>query len=322
MTAADEKVVGWDAIGHLVDAVEASVASHGQLLCRVAKPPVGEQMQEVLVATMRGRGALTNVDPPAAIQVLMALVNALEPRLIGEHALAALEKAAQETAGEMTVSAAGTIHAVITQQLAAEPAGLLRRLLQLLAAAVDAGQNLRDLAFVWGPLLGVPSTSVTAMEALLTSERKLPAKHPGRLGVRRRAVTNLSIAANCGTLAEEEARFAEATGDEFDERFAATLALSVEGDLNAAAKAWCKINKQWPDKPCLYNVFIANLHNNIDTEKLLSIFATFGTISSAFISGDLGYVSYDSQEAATLAISLMNRRILVNKPLHVWAMGC
>lgn len=192
MTAADEKVVGWDAIGHLVDAVEASVASHGQLLCRVAKPPVGEQMQEVLVATMRGRGALTNVDPPAAIQVLKALVNALEPRLIGEHALAALERAAQETAGEMTVSAAGTIHAVITQQLAAEPAGLLRRLLQLLAAAVDAGQNLRDLAFVWGPLLGVPSTSVTAMEALLTSERKLPAKHPGRLGVRRRAVTNLS----------------------------------------------------------------------------------------------------------------------------------
>ena len=56
----------------------------------------------------------------------------------------------------------------------------------------DAGQNLHDLAFVWGPLLGVPSTSVTAMEALLTSERKLPAKYPGRLGVRRRAVTNLS----------------------------------------------------------------------------------------------------------------------------------
>jgi len=180
MAAADEKVVGWDAIGHLVAAVEASVATHGKLLCKEAKPPVGEQMQEVLVATMRGRDALANVDPPAVIQVLKALVNALEPRLIGDHALVALKKAAQETAGEMTISAAGTIHAVITQQLAAEPAGLLRRLLQLLAAAVDAGQPMRDLAFVWGPLLGVPSESVTAMEALLTSERKLPATHPTR----------------------------------------------------------------------------------------------------------------------------------------------
>jgi len=54
-------------------------------------------------------------------------------------------------------------------------------------------------------------------------------------------------------LAEAEARRAEATGDEYDKRFADAAALSAEGDHNAAAKAWRKIIKEWPDRPSPYH---------------------------------------------------------------------
>jgi len=50
------------------------------------------------------------------------------------------------------------------------------------------------------------------------------------------------------SIAEAEARDAEATGDEYDKRFAAAMALVAEEDLHAAAKAWRKIIKEWPAK--------------------------------------------------------------------------
>jgi len=64
------------------------------------------------------------------------------------------------------------------------------------------------------------------------------------------------------SLAEAEARRAEATGDEYDKRFAAAVALSAAGDHNAEAKAWRKIIKQWPDRPATYgNLAIALQHS-------------------------------------------------------------
>jgi len=52
--------------------------------------------------------------------------------------------------------------------------------------------------------------------------------------------------------AEAAARRAEATGDEYQKRIAAGIALNAEGDHNAAAKAWRKMIKEWPDKPVPY----------------------------------------------------------------------
>ena len=51
------------------------------------------------------------------------------------------------------------------------------------------------------------------------------------------------------SLAEAEARRAEATGSEYDKRFAAAVALNTEGDSHGAVKAWRKIIKQWPNAP-------------------------------------------------------------------------
>ena len=54
------------------------------------------------------------------------------------------------------------------------------------------------------------------------------------------------------SLAEAEARRAERTGDELDKRFADALALGAEGDFHAAAKAWRKMIKEWPEQPMPY----------------------------------------------------------------------
>jgi len=55
------------------------------------------------------------------------------------------------------------------------------------------------------------------------------------------------------SLAEAEARRAEATGSEYQKRFAAALALNAQGDHNAAAKAWRKTIKEWPELPGPYH---------------------------------------------------------------------
>jgi len=55
------------------------------------------------------------------------------------------------------------------------------------------------------------------------------------------------------SVAEEEARRAEATGSEFDKRFADAVALNAKGDYHAEAKAWRKLIKERPDEPVAYH---------------------------------------------------------------------
>ena len=55
------------------------------------------------------------------------------------------------------------------------------------------------------------------------------------------------------SLAEAEARHTERTGSEYDKRFAAALALNAEGDHHAAARAWRKFIKEWPEEPGAYH---------------------------------------------------------------------
>jgi len=52
--------------------------------------------------------------------------------------------------------------------------------------------------------------------------------------------------------AEAQAREAERTGSELHKRVAVAVALMAEDDHNAAAKAWRKIIKEWPDQPTPY----------------------------------------------------------------------
>jgi len=72
------------------------------------------------------------------------------------------------------------------------------------------------------------------------------------------------------------------------------------------------------------NLYIKNLEDTIDDEKLRKEFEPYGTITSAKIMYDdkgiskgFGFVCFSSPEEATKAVTDMNGRIVVSKPLYV-----
>lgn len=72
------------------------------------------------------------------------------------------------------------------------------------------------------------------------------------------------------------------------------------------------------------NLFVKNLDDTIDSEKLEEEFKPFGTITSARVMVDetgkskgFGFVCFSSPEEATKAITEMNQRMLLSKPLYV-----
>lgn len=72
------------------------------------------------------------------------------------------------------------------------------------------------------------------------------------------------------------------------------------------------------------NLYIKNLEDGIDDERLRTEFAQFGTITSAKVMKDekgqskgFGFVCFSSPDEATKAVTEMNGRIIVTKPLYV-----
>lgn len=77
------------------------------------------------------------------------------------------------------------------------------------------------------------------------------------------------------------------------------------------------------------NLYVKNLDDNIDDERLRKEFSQFGTITSAKVmtegrnkaeagrSKGFGFVCFSSPEEATKAVTEMNGRIVVSKPLYV-----
>lgn len=71
------------------------------------------------------------------------------------------------------------------------------------------------------------------------------------------------------------------------------------------------------------NLYVKNLDDSIDDERLRKEFSQFGTITSAKImteggrSKGFGFVCFSSPEEATKAVTEMNGRIIVSKPLYV-----
>lgn len=72
------------------------------------------------------------------------------------------------------------------------------------------------------------------------------------------------------------------------------------------------------------NLYIKNLEDGIDDERLRQEFQTYGTITSAKVMKDdktqskgFGFVCFSSPDEATKAVTEMNGRIIVTKPLYV-----
>merc|ERR1711930_46926 len=72
-----------------------------------------------------------------------------------------------------------------------------------------------------------------------------------------------------------------------------------------------------------WEVKLSTLDDTIDDERLRTEFAPFGTITSAKVmceegrSKGFGFVCFSSPEEATKAVTEMNGRIIVSKPLYV-----
>lgn len=71
------------------------------------------------------------------------------------------------------------------------------------------------------------------------------------------------------------------------------------------------------------NLYVKNLDDTIDDEMLRKEFANFGTITSAKVMCDggrskgFGFVCFNAPDEATRAVTEMNGKILVSKPLYV-----
>merc|ERR1719418_374180 len=71
------------------------------------------------------------------------------------------------------------------------------------------------------------------------------------------------------------------------------------------------------------NLYVKNLDDTIDDNKLRQEFEPFGTITSAKVMSEegrskgFGFVCFSSPEEATKAVTEMNGRIIVAKPLYV-----
>merc|ERR1719334_689905 len=71
------------------------------------------------------------------------------------------------------------------------------------------------------------------------------------------------------------------------------------------------------------NLYVKNLDDAIDDERLRKEFSQFGTITSARVmtengrSKGFGFVCFSSPEEATKAVTEMNGKIIVTKPLYV-----
>ncbi|XP_064596927.1 polyadenylate-binding protein 1A-like isoform X2 [Liolophura sinensis] len=133
----------------------------------------------------------------------------------------------------------------------------------------------------------------------------------------------------CGFVSFEDPEAAERAVEELNGReingrilFAGRAQKNAERQPNLKEK-FERLKMERANRSRDVNLYVKHLEDTIDDEKLRKEFSQFGTITSAKVMRDggrstgFGFVCFSSPEEATKAVTEMNGRIIVSKPLYV-----
>uniref|UniRef100_F6ZZL4 Poly(A) binding protein, cytoplasmic 1 n=1 Tax=Xenopus tropicalis TaxID=8364 RepID=F6ZZL4_XENTR len=166
--------------------------------------------------------------------------------------------------------------------------------------------------------------AIDKMNGMLLNDRKVfvgrfksRKEREAELGARAKEFTNVYIK-NFGEDMDDE-RLKEMFG-----KYGPALSVKVMTDDNGKSKGFGFVSfERHEDAQKGVNLYVKNLDDGIDDERLRKEFSPFGTITSAKVmmeggrSKGFGFVCFSSPEEATKAVTEMNGRIVATKPLYV-----
>ncbi|KTG47747.1 hypothetical protein cypCar_00034298 [Cyprinus carpio] len=186
------------------------------------------------------------------------------------------------------------------------------------------GNILSCYGFVHFETQEAANRAIETMNGMLLNDRKVFVGHfksrkerEAELGAKAMEFTNVYIK-NFG-----EDIDSEKLNGIFSE-FGKTLSVCVMTDERGHSRGFGFVNfENHGDARRGVNLYVKNLDDSIDDEKLRKEFAPYGTITSAKVMTDgghsrgFGFVCFSSPEEATKAVTEMNGRIVSTKPLYV-----
>ncbi|XP_032465638.1 polyadenylate-binding protein 1 isoform X3 [Phocoena sinus] len=166
--------------------------------------------------------------------------------------------------------------------------------------------------------------AIEKMNGMLLNDRKVfvgrfksRKEREAELGARAKEFTNVYIK-NFGEDMDDE-RLKDLFG-----KFGPALSVKVMTDESGKSKGFGFVSfERHEDAQKGVNLYVKNLDDGIDDERLRKEFSPFGTITSAKVmmeggrSKGFGFVCFSSPEEATKAVTEMNGRIVATKPLYV-----
>ncbi|XP_070260894.1 polyadenylate-binding protein 4 isoform X5 [Myotis yumanensis] len=182
----------------------------------------------------------------------------------------------------------------------------------------------KGYAFVHFETQEAADKAIEKMNGMLLNDRKVfvgrfksRKEREAELGAKAKEFTNVYIK-NFGEEVDDESL------KELFSQFGKTLSVKVMRDPTGKSKGFGFVSyEKHEDANKGVNLYIKNLDDTIDDEKLRKEFSPFGSITSAKVmledgrSKGFGFVCFSSPEEATKAVTEMNGRIVGSKPLYV-----
>ncbi|XP_042743775.1 polyadenylate-binding protein 4 isoform X2 [Lagopus leucura] len=182
----------------------------------------------------------------------------------------------------------------------------------------------KGYAFVHFETQDAADRAIEKMNGMLLNDRKVfvgrfksRKEREAELGAKAKEFTNVYIK-NFGDDMDDERL------KELFSKYGKTLSVKVMTDPTGKSKGFGFVSfEKHEDANKGVNLYIKNLDDTIDDEKLRKEFSPFGSITSAKVmledgrSKGFGFVCFSSPEEATKAVTEMNGRIVGSKPLYV-----